>query len=793
MVQWCSREGEPSPDPARWTYRPKLARTLSFDETRAVRGRLAAALRVAHGLGVEFALSVVGGIEPAVELEVPGRDGRRWVERVLVRAYGEGRWSRASWSASPTSVAVWYGRRSRPWPTPLYAPADGASITEVVAMGFSALRPTVRLDARFSPLQPVVPSWWERERHDPELGPPGLPRRSPEWRRGPEPAVLPALEAQRPPFWTASFSLTDLGIDAGSTARLVEAARSLERATRGPTGGGLLFRRPATFPPRGSPRVILSEEETVTWLPVGETSVPIAPVARSSTATLLPVGRTREGRVVGPAVEAGQGRHLVVLGETGMGKSSLLLALARRVARTHGVLLLDPLGDTARAFESELEPGSRNRLVRISPQRSRVGTNALDGIGSDSDPVRSERRLSDLVFALRRVRAGRYVESSFWGPRLEEMLTRALRAAAVWPNGTLVDAHTLLATGARLHREVPATSMGTVRELADRVRERPEDGEGARRLLYEVVRSPVLEQMLCARTPELAPRELVAPGAIVVISGDAAQVGESAARYLLSVYLALVWSELLARPQAPKTFVVLDEAQWFSHESLAEMLRLGRRANVHVVLATQAIASLPAAVAEAVWTNVADFVAFRGSPDEARELSRMSREIAPESVVALPRGRAVVLLGKGETVRWVQTVRIPLADRAGAASLREEGNGGTSVGARPETYGSDGERVSPGGAPEVQSVLAEVERIAAAQTRGPTVRISLNALRRAVDPDGRAVRSAGAALGRAGLIVGTERTADGAVWVLRRDRTNVPAERATAEPVTPRSDSTQPS
>jgi len=566
-------------------------------------------------------------------------------------------------------------------------------------------------------------------------------------------------------------------------------SRAIERASRSGSGNGLTF--DSGFRLRGSrgPGFPVSEEEMVLVLPGPECPAPGVREPSIEQGRILAFGRTSAGEVVGPELESHQGRHVAILGETGMGKSSMLVALARKASRGSGLLLLDPLGETADALVRELDPDAVRNAVRIDPIHHPVRINALEGVGPvGQDPVRSERRLNDLVHALRRVRAGRYTDSGFWGPRLEEMLTRAVRAAAALEEGTLTDAHTLLATGARLHRDVPAEAIGPVRELADRIRERPEDAEGARRLVYEVVRSPVLEGMLCARTPEIATRELVTQGRLVVVSGNAARVGESTARYLLSVYLALLWSELLARPAASKTFVLLDEAQWFSHESLAEMLRLGRRANVHVVLATQAIASLPEAVAEAVWTNVSDFVAFRGSPEEARELARAARGVSTEAILSLPRGHAAVLLGKGHTVRWLRTVRIP--------SLREspsEEGVGPEVGhrvrrtdSRPDATPSnpssqDGSSPlspepdpRPPAEPTASDVLRFLQARAAERTEDGPLRVALDELRRGVDPDGRAVRAAGTILGRAGAILATERTERGTVWLLARDRVLLP-------------------
>jgi hypothetical protein len=573
------------------------------------------------------------------------------------------------------------------------------------------------------------------------------------------------MTTQMPLFWKVSVRL------AGEASPAVRSSpdrvrSSVEVALHSARGNGIRFRRHAFHLPSTRPWFAASEDEVASILPDADGQGAAVDRPDVGAFPMLPLGRSATGRVVGPPVESGQGRHLAILGETGMGKSSALVAIARKAASLGGVVLLDPLGETARSFCSTLSPSERSRLVCVSPEEKACGINALEGVaGNASDAVLGDRRLNDLVHALRRVRSGRYNDSSYWGPRLEEMLTRALSAAAALPGGSLSDAHTLLATGGRTRQVVPPEAQGAVRELSDRIRDRPEDAEGARRLLYEVVRNSVLLRMLCERTPTLHAKDLVAPGRIAVISGEASRVGESVARYLLAVYLALVWSELLARPSQSKTFVVLDESQWFSHESLAEMLQLARRRNVHVVLATQTVTSLPENVAEAVWTNVSDFVAFRGSPEEARELSRTTHALSVEEILSLPRGHAAVLLGKGSRVDWVRTAgRPPGTDVEPNESPVQPTDLSHEAEANPVTGGRR--------TPTVQDVLDWILEQGRVVPAGEVVRVSLTELRRSVDPEGRAVRAAGAVLGRVGALRSSGRSAAGPVWVV--DRTRIP-------------------
>ncbi len=743
-----------------WQLVPHPPRDRRAEERSAFRERLTAALRVGHGLAASFELRLVSGPLPKLTLRCPDPASSRWASRILFVAYGRASWvHRLPFTSDPWSDVRW-GSRLHDWPEPLREPSDGPSAIDCLALAMSGVTPGISVEWKFAP----CPATWSRP---PDLGaerfpPPERERRFGERTTRPgRPETPPAARAV-PLFWKATVSV---GLPRQETDDPVSAKRvrsAIEVALRSGRANGVRFSRSRRRLPWLSPGLLLSEDELACVLPGIECGVGLLEGQGVEGLPVLPLGRSAAGRVVGPPVETDQGRHLVVLGETGMGKSSTLVAIARKASTLGGVVLFDPLGETARSFLSGLSADERTRLVEVAPHGRAAGINALEGIGGkETDPVLSDRRLNDIVHALRRVRSGRYVDSQYWGPRLEEMLTRAVSAAAAFPTGTLADAHTLLATGGRTRQVVPPEAQDAVRDLADRVRERPDEAEGARRLLYEVVRSSVLNRMLCERSPTLHARELVESGRIAVISGDASAVGESVARYLLAVYLALVWSELLARPSNPKTFVVLDESQWFSHEGLAEMLRLARRRNVHVILATQTVSSLPEAVADAVWTNVSDFIAFRGSPEEARELSRTTHGLSVEELLALPRGHAAVLLGKGSSVDWVRTVGRPTGPDRGSP----EKGGGPPIPAPPPGTGEPG--LGTGSAPAtVDEILSWILERARAQPAGEPVRVKLSELRSSLDPGGRAIREAGARLGRAGAMVSGARSDGSAVWVV---------------------------
>ena len=745
----------------RWAYRSRGNRDTRAADVEHRRTLLASALRAGHGSGARFELEVGSGPQATIELVARDAASARWVARVLAGAYEPQQWTRSHGGGStPAGSGRRSVRRRASWPEPLRLPSDGSPLHDDLVLAFRTLPPGVLCRWQFEPVLTAAPAWWDFASSPPPVTPPPRPPRAP-YRGSYEPP--PRAPEDRPLFWRMQVSL-EVSEPVGPTLG-ARAARVVESATRSRNGNGLRVasaRRWSGLFDRGSE---LTEVELALVMPsvgcpVAGSSVP----AGSLGGAPLPLGRSDDGTVIGPWVEPDQGRHLAVLGETGMGKSSLLVAVARHVAQNAGVIFFDPLGDTARALRDELPERAGPRVTWIGP-RGPATLNALAGISVSSveEEACHGRQLDDLVHSLRRVRSSRYADSGFWGPRLEEMLTRALRAAAAFPGGTLEDAHLLLASGGRGFRTVPASAADAVRDLGDRIRARPDDAEGARRLLYEVTRNPTLARLLCDRTPSLAPADLVAPERIVLVAGDATAAGETTARYFLSVALALVWSELLSRPGRAKTFVVLDEAQWFAHESLAEMLRLGRRLNVHVVLATQSVGSLPDGVAEAVWTNVADFVAFRGSPEEAREFARVAPGVPAEALLALPRGAAAAMIGKGNDVRWLRTSRLPARTAPARPTLA------AAIGPA-----ASAPRAGPAGAPEepdeAGAVLAAIARRVAGSDSGEPVAVVLADLRGEADPSGRAVRAIGSRLVRTGTILRTTREASGTVWWVDPER-----------------------
>jgi hypothetical protein len=345
-------------------------------------------------------------------------------------------------------------------------------------------------------------------------------------------------------------------------------------------------------------------------------------------------------------------RHLYIVGQTGTGKSTLLLNLIRQdLAAGEGLALLDPHGDLAEAALLHIPRARTNDLVYINPADSErpIGFNPLSGVPDNLKPV-----VADGV-----VSAFRHVWPESWGQRLDYILTNAVRAILDVPGATLLMVPRLLV-------DEPFRAPLIAHHVTDPVVRSFWNNEYARysesfrveaispiqNKIGKVLMEPRLRNMLAQPKSTITLRRLMDEGAIVICNLSKGGLGESTAHLLGALLTTAFAQAALSRTDTPaaerRTFhLYADEFQSFATESFALILSEARKYALTLTIGHQYLDQLPDELRAAVFGNAGSIIACRAGAEDAAILARQIGLGGPDALLDLANFAAWARLLRG--------------------------------------------------------------------------------------------------------------------------------------------------
>ena len=344
-------------------------------------------------------------------------------------------------------------------------------------------------------------------------------------------------------------------------------------------------------------------------------------------------------------------RHLYVIGQTGTGKSTLLLNLIQQdLAAGEGLALLDPHGDLAEAVLAHVPRSRTNDLVYLNPADAErpIGFNPLSRVPDDLKPIVADGIVS----------AFRHVWPDSWGPRLDYILTSAIRALLDVPGATLLMLPRLLLDEPfRVHlieRHVrdPIVRAFWLNEYASYSEGfRVEAVSPIQNKIGKVLMEPRLRNMMAQPRSTITLRRLMDEGAIVICNLSKGRLGESVA-HLLGALLTTAFSQAaLSRADTdpsrrPAFHLYADEFQSFATESFALILSEVRKYGLTLTVAHQYLDQLPERLRSSVFGNVGSIMALRTGAQDAPILAEQ---------IGLGSATALLDLANGEA--WARLLR----------------------------------------------------------------------------------------------------------------------------------------
>src|SRR5580704_11324232 len=315
-------------------------------------------------------------------------------------------------------------------------------------------------------------------------------------------------------------------------------------------------------------------------------------------------------------------RHLYIVGQTGTGKSTLLLNLIEQdLASGEGIALLDPHGDLAEAVLTRVPRARTNDLVYLNPADldRPFGFNPLAQVRDDLKPIVADGIVS----------AFRHVWADSWGHRLDYILINAVRALLDVPGGTLLMLPRLLIDERfrsqliKEHVSDPVVRSFWLNQYAaynDSFR--TEAISPIENKIGRVLIEPRLRNMLAQPKSTITLRRLMDEGAIVICNLSKGGLGESTARLLGALLTTAFAQAALSRADTPaahrRTFhLYADEFQSFATESFALILSEARKYGLTLTIAHQYLDQLPDDLRAAVFGNVGSIIACRVGASDA--------------------------------------------------------------------------------------------------------------------------------------------------------------------------------
>jgi len=379
-------------------------------------------------------------------------------------------------------------------------------------------------------------------------------------------------------------------------------------------------------------------------------------------------------------------RHVYLIGQTGTGKSNLLVNMAADDIRAgKGVGVIDPHGDLIETL-LQLIPEDRHKDVIIfdpSDIQRPVGLNMLE-----YDASRPEQK----TFIVNEMQSifNRLFAAETMGPMFEQYMRNALLLLMDDPSeqATLIEVPRVFTDVEFRRRLLAKCTNPTVVDFWEKEAIKA-GGEAALVNITPYITSkfnnfiandymrPIIGQPKSAFNF----RRLMDEGKIFLVNLSKGRIGDINAGLLGMIIVGKLLMAALSRVDLPQEQrrdfnLYIDEFQNFTTDSIAVILSEARKYRLNLVIAHQFIAQLVDKIKDAVFGNVGSIIVFRVGPEDAEFLVKHFEPVfSNNDLVNLDNFHAYVkLLVKGETVRPfnIRTIAAPIGRPEIAAKLKAQ-------------------------------------------------------------------------------------------------------------------------
>jgi energy-coupling factor transporter ATP-binding protein EcfA2 len=362
-----------------------------------------------------------------------------------------------------------------------------------------------------------------------------------------------------------------------------------------------------------------------------------------------------------------RGKHIYVIGKTGMGKSTMLENMAiQDIQNGEGLAFIDPHGSTAEKLLDFIPYDRIQDVVYFAPFDTDypVGFNVMEDVGFDKRHL----VVSGLMGAFKRI----WVDA--WSARMEYILQNTLLALLEYPDSTLLDVNRMLTNKNFRAAVVEKITDPIVKEFwtvefqtyTDRYTQ--EATPAIQNKVGQFVSNPLIRNIVGQPKSTFDLRKMMDEKKIVIVNLSKGRMGETNASLLGSMLTVKIYLAAMSRAEEsparmaklPRFYFYVDEFQSMMNEAFADILSEARKYKLALTLANQYIEQMEEKVREAVFGNVGTLIVFRVGPFDAEVLKTVFEPtFTAEDLVELGLGQIYLTLmidGVGSSPFSAQTI-----------------------------------------------------------------------------------------------------------------------------------------
>lgn len=324
---------------------------------------------------------------------------------------------------------------------------------------------------------------------------------------------------------------------------------------------------------------------------------------------------------------ADRGKHIYIIGKTGMGKSTMLENMAiQDIQNGEGVAFIDPHGAAAERLLDFVPHERIKDVLYFAPFDTDhpIGFNVMEDVGYDKRHL----VVSGLMGAFKRI----WVD--MWSARMEYILQNTLLALLEYPDSTLLDVNRMLSNKTFRAAVVEKISDPIVRvfwteEFATYTDTYTREATPAiQNKVGQFTSNPLIRNIVGQGKSSFDIRKIMDEKKIFIVNLSKGRMGETNAALLGSMLVVKIYLAAMSRAdepavrmkQLPRFYFYVDEFQSMMNEAFADILSESRKYKLALTLANQYIEQMEEKVRDAVFGNVGTLVCFRVGPFDAEVL-----------------------------------------------------------------------------------------------------------------------------------------------------------------------------